>query len=926
MANVVGRVGVSESNKTAAVTDYINSHASVVSLMEATTPQASKGRVLGSLTAGVNASVAAMLKIAADGATPLPAPVEFTSATVQGYVEVLNVTAVRLQEAVTYPRNDTGLNATNTSFDLPTSVFSGNTSNFAAVSFVELDGDTLFHDTAAGGLTNGGAYQITSKVIMVELVNVDKSQTDALIDPACGTYQYKTEKFNETALNETYFSPKCIFWNETTKTWSNTGCHRASYDSNLGTVTCCCTHLTSFAAMVSGDEYSAADTAALELITLVGTIVSLIAIVLTVVSILSVKALRKQLRYKILLQMVSSLGLAQIFFAFVANDSIRADDELCQGWSMMTLYFLLAYFAWMNAESYDLYKTFIVVFADRVPDDRRLLSMSLFAWGMPLVIMLSTLSRESHLITVAYDSQGVAFNSLCWMDLGDQLMWAWYLPMAASLLVNLTISFMIIRMIKAQSTADHGLVGNVANTAKIAGSIASVTGIAWILAVFVALRLSVVFDYLFAIAFGLQACMVFYFHIFKNAEAKRFYADKYAAVSSLRSTGAVKSSVVRRSRQSSKNDWRSAQISSFAAKELESGSVSAADSGLDSTMSLGDDAGVLRSATPEALPGPVAVGDLAPERPPRGTEYTLATDNSTTVTDVDQATAMSEQAYKGNAARAASDWAVPSVGLWDHLRDVILQDGRGVQLGESSDTAEDTTPPDDAAGNAVRAWQQPKGKTKNIFALFEERKERDSPKFVRRNVKWVRNIATDIQLTLVGLHGGKISKQFEAAQLQDGILDMLRAARFNTEKDKITVLAQSGQSVKVEAASAVTIDGIMHDAVNNLLKVVIGEDEFKVSFLTGQNDKIFEPEQVTGDTADQDAPDSPLVTIHPSHEAPPTPEAGKATSPTVATVNTISDLMRSDSYHAAQVDKSPSDSTPQLDRSTSGTSLLHSNV
>ena len=356
LLGVMDDTDMTDGDKTTAVTNYIESTVNVVSAMQAATPQSSRDTMLTMLTDGVDASVVSMLRIAENGpGTLLPAVVPFTSDTVQGYVQVVDVATV---QKVTYPDMDVDgqLSATTTSFELPTSVFSASTSDFAAVSFVELNDTTLFDDTGAGGFHTGGAleqnklYQITSKVIMVELKNVDKSRTDALGEPACGTYQYK-DKLDETALNATYFSPKCVFWNVTTKTWSDTGCTRASYDAVEGTVKCCCTHLTSFAVLVSGDPYSAADTAALEVITLVGTIVSLTSILLTIVSILSVRALRKQLRYKILLQMVSSLGLAQLFFAFVANDSIRADGKLCQGWSMMTLYFLLAYFAWMNVES-----------------------------------------------------------------------------------------------------------------------------------------------------------------------------------------------------------------------------------------------------------------------------------------------------------------------------------------------------------------------------------------------------------------------------------------------------------------------------------------------------------------------------------------------------------------------------------------------
>ena len=262
-------------------------------------------------------------------------------------------------------------------------------------------------------------------------------------------------------------------------------------------------------------------------------------------------------------------------------------------------------------------------------------------------------------------------------------------------------------------------------------------------------------------------------------------------------------------------------------------------------------------------------------------------------------------------AEPEEDEGTAPPGLWDRYRDVILQKGSGDQSVEAAkdateavsslsdglaDASEDPAPPDNATANAVRAWQQPRGREKPW-------KESDSPQIVRRNVKWVRNVTMDVRLTLVGLHGEKIRHQFGAVELQDGILDMLKVAKYNMEKDEITVIALSGQSVNVKAGSPAIVDGIMHDAVNDLLKVTIGEEVFKVSFLKEktENDKRSGSKQVAAeDAAKRNEAHRPLTDIHPAHAVsllvPLAPAAGQP-----KTFDSISDLdVRSDSYRTAQ--------------------------
>ena len=167
------------------------------------------------------------------------------------------------------------------------------------------------------------------------------------------TWRGSVNKYNADA-DPPYATPKCVFYNHTALEWSRYGCE-ATF-SNDTHITCCCNHLTSFAVLVGGDDVSKEDAIALQYITWIGLGSSLVCITLTAVAVVGAKALRTTLRYKILLNMIVALAITDVLFFFI---TVPESTSSCKAVSMLLMYFLLSFFAWMNVEAWDLYETFV---------------------------------------------------------------------------------------------------------------------------------------------------------------------------------------------------------------------------------------------------------------------------------------------------------------------------------------------------------------------------------------------------------------------------------------------------------------------------------------------------------------------------------------------------------------------------------------
>lgn len=125
------------------------------------------------------------------------------------------------------------------------------------------------------GSNSNNTRILNSKVISASL---GKGRHIQLREPVRLTLKHiKTENVS---------NPKCVFWDYTTNSWSEEGCHVDSSDSNFTHTVCFCDHLTNFAILMDvNDVYlPIPHEIALQVITYIGCIVSIICLILAIVT------------------------------------------------------------------------------------------------------------------------------------------------------------------------------------------------------------------------------------------------------------------------------------------------------------------------------------------------------------------------------------------------------------------------------------------------------------------------------------------------------------------------------------------------------------------------------------------------------------------------------------------------------------------
>lgn len=135
--------------------------------------------------------------------------------------------------------------------------------------------------------------------------------------PVCGEFDY-TVHVNESTLDSNYvWEPVCAYYEADMQVWSSRGC--MTNVLNDSHAQCCCTHLTTFAILVTGKEISGVDEVVLTAMTYVGIFISLCSILLSIIPILAKRKLRNDVRFQILFNMILSLGMALLLFCFIVQ-------------------------------------------------------------------------------------------------------------------------------------------------------------------------------------------------------------------------------------------------------------------------------------------------------------------------------------------------------------------------------------------------------------------------------------------------------------------------------------------------------------------------------------------------------------------------------------------------------------------------------
>nr|XP_033794796.1 adhesion G-protein coupled receptor F3 [Geotrypetes seraphini] len=242
----------------------------------------------------------------------------------------------------------------------------------------------------------------------------------------------------------------CAFWNSTLEKWSSDGC--TTHIAN-GVTNCFCTHLTSFAVLMTGSVSSveSVHTAILNHITNTGLTISIVSLVvcisLQVVLLQDASNLTAHFRHVILLNIAICLLLSNIFFLMTSFVSAKDQKELCMVVTFCSHFSFLAFFGWTLVQSLFLCSRLVFVF-HHVSRTRFLILAVFVGYTCPFVIALVTLLKFS-------PTSNYFGDSICWLEACSGASLAFTVPAVIILLGNFFALLVVIRTLLRPFVSDN---------------------------------------------------------------------------------------------------------------------------------------------------------------------------------------------------------------------------------------------------------------------------------------------------------------------------------------------------------------------------------------------------------------------------------------------------------------------------------------
>ncbi|XP_033112543.1 adhesion G-protein coupled receptor D1-like [Anneissia japonica] len=294
----------------------------------------------------------------------------------------------------------------------------------------------------------------------------------------------------------------CAFWKKDINImhWSEYGCGK----DNSGE--CSCNHTTSFGILVQVADVPNGHERALNYITYIGCGISLAALFITITILMCIPSLNST-RIAIHKNFVLSLIFAEI--VFLVGPLGENKEVICQFITLSMHYLWLSVFFWMLMEGLHLYLLVVKVYRS---GKSYLHYYVVTAWGCPIVIVAFSASLKW---------QDYKSESICWLSLENDMIWAFLGPAAVIVVVNLLILIRVLFVVVGAVDDVNGVPSKVTQTkaaAKSAIVLAPILGTTWLIGV--AANLNTVCIYLFTIFNSLQGVFVFVFYCVRNSEVR----------------------------------------------------------------------------------------------------------------------------------------------------------------------------------------------------------------------------------------------------------------------------------------------------------------------------------------------------------------------------------------------------------------------
>ncbi|XP_020953796.1 adhesion G-protein coupled receptor F1 isoform X6 [Sus scrofa] len=235
--------------------------------------------------------------------------------------------------------------------------------------------------------------------------------------------------------------PHCVFWDFSHLQWNNAGCHLVKETPD--SVTCRCTHLTSFSMLMS-PFVPPAIVPVVKGITFVGLGVSIASLVLCLVTEALfwkqvTKSQTSHTRHICMVNIALCLLIADLWFIVAAAEDTAAHPPgICIAAVFFAHWFYLALFFWMLMLGFLLAYRVILVFHHMATPLMMAIGFSL-GYGCPLIISIIT-------IAVTQPSNSYKRKDACWLNWSDgsKPLLAFAVPALTIVAVNLVVLLLVL--------------------------------------------------------------------------------------------------------------------------------------------------------------------------------------------------------------------------------------------------------------------------------------------------------------------------------------------------------------------------------------------------------------------------------------------------------------------------------------------------
>ncbi|KAL9971181.1 hypothetical protein ACROYT_G023673 [Oculina patagonica] len=268
--------------------------------------------------------------------------------------------------------------------------------------------------------------------------------------------------------------------------------------------------------------------ASLQLLSLVGCIVSMVSLVLLLMTYILFAELRN-LPGKIIINLALSLLLYQsIFFSAVKTDN----QETCLAVAVLLHFFVLSSFTWMNVMAYDVHRTFTNAAGFPANQQgefkKRLMKYCVYAWGTPAIVVLICVTVDQ--VKKGFIGYGQGEEE-CFISQPQALLYSFVLPVALMLIFNLyALGHTVFHIVKTRKTTQH-VTNQQQNTsvAVICVKMASVMGVTWILGIAANLKALSFLWYPYVVLNSLQGLFIL-LSFAASGKVLKLYRSKLASI------------------------------------------------------------------------------------------------------------------------------------------------------------------------------------------------------------------------------------------------------------------------------------------------------------------------------------------------------------------------------------------------------------